>query len=1029
MLVGRQLRNSLHSHADKRTSSLWFNSANLHGEFNLLKTVCMVSLFCAAAAIASPAQTLTTLVSFNGANGYAPTSSLIEASDGNFYGTTSGGGNIACDSGCGTAFKVTPDGRLTTLYNFCSQQNCPDGRNPYAGLVQGADGNFYGTTKGGGIFSDGDSFGTVFKITPTGALTTLYRFCAQGSPCPDGAWPHAGLVLGGDGNFYGTTSSGGDSSPVCEIGCGTVFKITPNGALTTLYRFCSQGMPCPDGAAPNAGLVQGSDGNFYGTTLFGGSYGGYCDAEGGCGTVYKITFSGMLTTLHSFSGPDGNGPDAGLVQSSDGNFYGTTTAGGASGNCDAGCGTVFKITPSGALTNLYSFCSQSGCTDGQFSFAGLVQATDHNFYGTTSAGGSSNFGTVFRITPSGALTTLYSFCSQPNCTDGENGGDGLQAGLVQGTDGNFYGATIGGGTSGDGTVFSLTPPVTVTSADLVSNAVDVTLSGQNRQNGQNGQMGVLTLILNGINNQVTVEANDGNPVGPGQYQISFDRPSIPPDTYSSITVKWDISPPASTTFNISQPWLVLGVIRHSQYNTPYESTCPGGWQRAWYFDASCNFTSVELKSRFVSQTYKNGTGASISYGILKYDKKTCAGEYPPGANPHNAFLQVANIQGSCINDLDDTSVAMYPDPKKKGNPYNCGDDILLVDADNKDKAVKTAEDYCPVCYKDFGGTDGHIDDYTTVKRCTFVGDYGNFWTADTVGQGSMLTSAIHSQHTIQQQTGTGLFDPTHNKPPSYRDEELSIHFVSEDDIFQAIIETKDGRPVKVAMPDDIMQVDSVVKGPKGTSIVLGMVNGSVYEVVALDIRTRGVSDHFYAYNPTLSPDGHAAAFVKFYPPHFVDGTSDHYMLYDFSRSAASNRPSGEGVADSTNIGVPVYPPEIGNQEGDNIGVPDSKSHQMASETFFWESDSRSYLFADTQGVGLKLVLVHVGVSGGSPLASTLPIPKAKICPAARANTCELRLVGVKFQEDGIVTKFRGIGVDASVQGELLVRYEDFRVVP
>jgi uncharacterized repeat protein (TIGR03803 family) len=324
-----------------------------------------------------------------------------------------------------------------------------DGAFPFNGaLVQATNGDLYGTTAGVGA----NGHGTVFKITPSGTLTTLYGF---GSQTTDGYGANAGLVQATNGYLYGTTTLGG-AGPYGSGG-GTVFKITPSGTLTTLYSFCTQ-YGCPDGDQPNAGLVQATNGYLYGTTEFGGA-GPY--GSGG-GTVFKITPSGTLTTLYSFclqSGcPDGELPLSGLVQGTNGYLYGTTAAGGANGNL----GTVFKITPSGTLTTVYSFCSQSGCADGDDPVAGLVQATDGNFYGTTDYGGAGKYGsggTVFKITPSGKLTTLYSFCSQSRCTDGEY----PYAALVQATNGDFYGTTyVGGATiggcmlgNGCGKVFSL----------------------------------------------------------------------------------------------------------------------------------------------------------------------------------------------------------------------------------------------------------------------------------------------------------------------------------------------------------------------------------------------------------------------------------------------------------------------------------------------------------------------------------------------------------------------------------------------
>ena len=339
-----------------------------------------VLLVCVAMAISAPAQTFQTLFSFAGANGEYPYfESLVQGFNGNFYGTTS----VAGANGYGTVFEVTPAGKLTTLYSFCSQSNCADGYDPYGGLVQATDGNLYGTTLDGGA---NVNYGTVFKITPAGKLTTLYSFCSQSS-CTDGSLPYAKLVRAANGNFYGTTWVGGaGANCVPQGGCGTVFEITPAGKLTTLYSFCSQSN-CTDGYNPYAGLVQATNGNFYGTTYFGG------------------------------------------VNDR---------------------GTVFEITPAGKLTTLYSFCSQSSCTDGYDIYAGLVQAANGNFYGTTSEGGANFNGTVFEITPAGRLTTLYSFCSQPGCADG---GDPY-ARLVQATNGNFYGTTYSGGANSVGTVFS-----------------------------------------------------------------------------------------------------------------------------------------------------------------------------------------------------------------------------------------------------------------------------------------------------------------------------------------------------------------------------------------------------------------------------------------------------------------------------------------------------------------------------------------------------------------------------------------------
>jgi uncharacterized repeat protein (TIGR03803 family) len=255
-------------------------------------------------------------------------------------------------------FKLTPGGTITNLYSFTGGL---DGDYPTAGLIQGADGNFYGTTYYGGTYDNG----TVFRIAANGALTNLYSFTGGN----DGMNPWAGLVQGNDGYFYGTTENGGTN------GYGTAFKLSPNGTLTTLVQF-----NWSNGAYPVAGLIQGSDGYLYGTTESGGSY--------GYGMVFRLATNGTLTTLFQFDGDNGASPAAGLIQGADGYFYGTTYEGGL-----GGFGTVFRITSSGTLTTLVWF----DWSNGAYAEAPLIQAGDGSFYGTTYYGGSNGYGTVFRL--------------------------------------------------------------------------------------------------------------------------------------------------------------------------------------------------------------------------------------------------------------------------------------------------------------------------------------------------------------------------------------------------------------------------------------------------------------------------------------------------------------------------------------------------------------------------------------------------------------------------------------------------------
>jgi uncharacterized repeat protein (TIGR03803 family) len=413
------------------------------------KQACFVFVLCAAAAVALRAQTLTTIYTFNSENGvgFFPQAGLIQGTDGNLYGTVLDYG----PNGGGTAFTITTSGTLTVLYSFCAQvvnDICLDGVRPLSDLIQGADGNFYGTTIYGGS-QDGNS-GTVFKLTPGGALTTLHAFCAEGAPCTDGSDAVGAVIQHTNGNLYGTTFSGGANN------IGTVYEVTTSGTLTTLHSFAG-----PEGAYPYAGLVEAGDGNLYGTT----------EGDDGVhtlGTVFKITPNGVVTTIHTFcltyGCPDGAQPMAPVIQGADGNFYGTTYYGGTYDH-----GAVFKLTSGGTLTTLHSFCAQlagSQCTDGADPYSPLVQGSDGNFYGTTLYGGPNNnpnqtcspygCGTIFKITPSGMLTTVYAFCevSQQGqyCPDGDEPYDGL----VQDTNGTFYGTTYQGGNPYNaGTIFSL----------------------------------------------------------------------------------------------------------------------------------------------------------------------------------------------------------------------------------------------------------------------------------------------------------------------------------------------------------------------------------------------------------------------------------------------------------------------------------------------------------------------------------------------------------------------------------------------
>ncbi len=353
---------------------------------------------------------------------------LVQGFDGNFYGTTEAGGATCANNPfatCGTVFKVTPTGTLSVVHEFC-QDPCTDGGAPYSGLTLSPSGNFYGTTSQD-LVNHG---GTVYEMTPLGTVTTLHSF--NGS---NGEGTPYGPVIQAYGAFYGATGLGGSA------GDGTIYKVVPSGTLTALHTF--SGSDGEEIGLAGEGLLQAPNGDFYGVTPYG------TQNSNVCGTIFKMSPTGALTTLFGFNSNSlqGCGPFGVLAAGPNGDLYGTTVGGGAPND-----GVIYKIAPDGSFTLLYTFCSQSFCTDGSLPNAGMILGTDGNFYGTTIYGGANNQGTIFQMTPAGVYKTLYSFCSQGGCADGASS----YSALIQAPDGNFYGTTSdGAGGQNGGTVFKL----------------------------------------------------------------------------------------------------------------------------------------------------------------------------------------------------------------------------------------------------------------------------------------------------------------------------------------------------------------------------------------------------------------------------------------------------------------------------------------------------------------------------------------------------------------------------------------------
>lgn len=425
--------------------------------------------------------TLATVHAFGGgADGSSPTAALLQASDGALYGTTPSQQRVGEASG-GTIFKVLPTGGAYAVLHRLT--GSIDGALPYPSITQASDGTLYGTSFAGGsanlgtVFKllpggavivladfpgssdttasgaqpsspvieaiDGDFYGRaynrIFKITPAGALSAVHLFSLSGR----GRLPEPGFIQAADGNFYGALDVGPvvtSPPPVDFHASGSIYRTAPDGSTTILYYFKGGA----DGANPT-GLLQAIDGDFYGLTLNGGT--------AGVGTAFKLTPSGVFTLLHTFAGgDDGAAPRSGLVQASDGNFYGTTSAGGAFGD-----GTIFRMTPAGVVTILHSLKS---AVDGSTPTSGVIEGSDHALYGTASAGGPSGFGTAFRVSPDGTLTMLHAFTAG---ADGAN----PSAALLQARDGSFYGTALRGGT-GTGVVFRLSSSLVTLSTDKLT---------------------------------------------------------------------------------------------------------------------------------------------------------------------------------------------------------------------------------------------------------------------------------------------------------------------------------------------------------------------------------------------------------------------------------------------------------------------------------------------------------------------------------------------------------------------------------
>ena len=542
----------------------------------------------------------------SGGTGSTPSPGLIRGSDGNYYGAASNGGA----NGFGTIFRMDGSGVVTVLHSFTGSGASSTGSTPFAGLIQGIDGNFYGTAVFGGV----NNLGTIFRMDGSGVVTVLHSFTGSGAS-GTGSNPFAGLVQGSDGNFYGTTRFGGVNN------LGTIFRMDGSGVVTVLHSFTGSGASGA-GSNPFAGLVQGSDGNFYGTTQVGG--------VNNLGTIFRMDGSGVVTVLHSFTGSGASGagsnPFAGLVQGSDGNFYGTTQVGGVNN-----LGTIFRMDGSGVVTVLHSFTGSGASGTGSNPVASLVQGSDGNFYGTTRLGGVNDLGTIFRMDGSGVVTVLHSFTGS-----GASGtGSSPAAGLVRGSDGNFYGTAEGGGANSIGTIFrvnlSLPTDGTAPETTILTNPVALTNSTSATFTFTSTEAGTFECKLDSGSFAACSSPQTYNGLSEGNHSFQVRAKDLAGNTdQTPASFSWmiDIIPPA-TTITANPP----ATTNSTSATFEFTSTEAGS-------TFACNLDGAGFTTCASPQSYNSLAGGNHNFQVRAID---AAGNFDTTPASYNWTITTGDI--------------------------------------------------------------------------------------------------------------------------------------------------------------------------------------------------------------------------------------------------------------------------------------------------------------------------------------------------------------------------------------------------
>ncbi len=509
-------------------------------------------------------------------DGQNPCVPLITGLNGNFYGMTTQGGT----ADHGTVFMMTPQGVVTILHSFEDGSVTNDGFNPST-LMQTPDGTLWGTTTQGG--TSYPSVGAVFKITTQGVYSIVHAF--QGTS--DGSDP-SGMVLGTDGNFYGTSTFGQTNG-----GHGVFWKMTPQGVLTGIYTFQANGST--DGSGPSGGLVEGTDGNFYGIT-----FSGLGETLVG-GMIYSMTPAGVRTIIHGFA--DGTGrPAGGLMAASDGNMYGMTAIGGTYND-----GTVFKLASQSVFSTLYNFGTNA--VDGADPVGNVILASDGNLYGVTeeiySNGAKGGGGLVFQLNPQGQMTVAYNF-------DSFVANDGTQptTGLTQGPDGNLYGTTYyGGSRNDDGTIYeeaitASAPPPVITGLLTRSGAVGTAFPEYQIIASNSPQSYAATGLPPGLSIDTSLGVITGTPTAGGTFPVTISATNSPGGTTTAtltITVTGPLGPP--TIVNGPPPSGALG--------TPYSFT----YQVESYPAATFSVTSGTLPTGLTLSSTGVISGTPTAVGV------------------------------------------------------------------------------------------------------------------------------------------------------------------------------------------------------------------------------------------------------------------------------------------------------------------------------------------------------------------------------------------------------------------------------